>query len=860
MENSNQLERPDADALLAAINTQRKRRKGGKLHLYLGMAPGVGKTYAMLIAARDAVAEGQNVVVGVVESHGRSETQVLMDGLEVVPRKKIEYRGITFEEMDLDAILARKPKIALVDELAHTNVPGSRHPKRWQDVFELLDVGIDVYSTLNVQHLESRKESVEQIAQISVRETVPDSVLDRAFQIRLIDLSPSELLKRLKEGKVYLGDKAELASKNFFQEEKLTALREIALRLAAEKVDTDLQTFTASREAGAPWQTVERLMVAVDHRRQTQDVIRSTRRLAFNLEGPWLAVHVDTGSLLSRKDQMQLVSNLEFARSLGAEVITVSDTRVADALIRVARQKNVTQIVLGKSKKHWFQNTLHELVYEQDEIDILVQGHHAVEKNRNFFLRGLLERQALISEYVRNCGILLVLTFPASFFHFELIYLAGLVGLSLTSSLGPLLFSASFASLMAYGLQFNQLALSCASYFAVAVVGGILNSRIKLNRDLLNQREERSSVLYEVIRDILAISNREEMVNAVEARVGQFLNGECGVCLKRRDNSLKPLLPDSELGVAKWVLENQKPAGWSTDTISGAKALYLPLKGHSETLGVLIFRPKDQNLLAESDRNMLLTISKQLALSLEKELFRERAQETERLQEVSQVHRSILSFMADELRDPLSIIVQSVAIMLDKDVTILESRRDDMANHLLNATEKLGLVIDNLLTISRLSVGIFPIRRVNCSPNKLVQLAQEHLKRTLSEHKINLKSEPGVHDVYVDAALCEQAISNILINAAQYTPESVPIEVEIKQVHHEVHISILDGGPGVPEAYLSRVFDKFYRYPGSKGHGAGIGLAVAKGVIRAHEGKITVANVPGHGACFTVILPVSSGR
>lgn len=852
MENSNQLERPDADALLAAINTQRKRRKGGKLHLYLGMAPGVGKTYAMLMAARDALAEGQNVVVGIVESHGRSETQILMDGLEVVPRKKIEYRGISFEEMDLDAILARKPKIALVDELAHTNVPGSRHAKRWQDVFELLDAGIDVYSTLNVQHLESRKESVEQIAQISVRETVPDSVLDRAFQIRLIDLSPSELLKRLKEGKVYLGEKADLASKNFFQEEKLTALREISLRLAAEKVDTDLQTFTASREAGAPWQAVERLMVAVDHRPQTQDLIRSTRRLAFNLEGPWLAVHVDTGRLFSKKDQLQLIGNLELARSLGADVMTVSDTRVADALIRVARQKNVTQIVLGKSKRHWFKNTLHELVYEQDEIDVLVQGNHSIEKSRNFFLRGLFEKQALISEYVRDAGILLVLAFPVSFFHQDLIFLVGLAGLCFVSSLGPLLFSASLVSLLLQSFQLE--------YFALALVGGILNSRIKLNRDLLNQREERSGVLYEVIRDILAISNREEMIHAVEARVGSFLGGECSVCLKKRDNTLKPSLPDSELGVAKWVLENQKPAGWSTDTISGAKALYLPLKGHSETLGVLIFRPGEQNLLAESDRNMLLTISKQLALSLEKELFRERAGEAERLQEVGQVHKSILSFMADELRSPLSVIVQAVGIMLDKDATILENRRDEMANHLLNATEKLGLVIDNLLTISRLSVGIFPIKRENCAPGRLVQLAQEHLRRTLSEHQIHVTAASNLPDVYVDTALCEQAIANILANAAQYTPESVAIEVEIRQVGHEVHISITDGGPGVPEAYLSRVFDKFYRYPGSRGQGAGIGLAVAKGVIRAHEGKITVTNQPGRGACFTVILPVSPGR
>ncbi|MES2504311.1 MAG: ATP-binding protein [Myxococcota bacterium] len=849
-------ERPDADALLAAINTQRRRRKGGKLHLYLGMAPGVGKTFAMLMAARDALAEGQNVAVGLVETHGRVETQKLLEGLEIIPRQKIQYRGIELEEMDLDAILLRKPKIVLVDELAHTNIPGSRHQKRWQDVFELLDAGIDVYSTLNVQHLESRKESVEQIAQITVRETVPDSVLDRAFQIRLIDLSPTDLLKRLKEGKVYLGDKAEHASKNFFQEEKLTALREIALRLAAEKVDTDLQTFTATREGKTPWQAVERLMVAVDYRREAGDLIRSTRRLAFNLEGPWIAVHVDTGRLVSKQRQTMLAANLELARSLGGEVITVSDTHVADALIRLARQRNVSQIVVGKSKRHWLRNTLRELVYEQDDINILVLGS-LVKSDKESYWRGLFQKRAAVSEYVRNFWFILLLTLPVAFFHSELMYLVAIALLCLSSSLGPLILAASIASVMTYYLQFGQFLFASISYFALAAVGGSLSTRLRLSRELLNEREERSSMLYELIRDISSIPNREEMLAAVEARVGTFLKGQCGVCLRRRDDSLRPLLPDAELGVAKWVLENQKPAGWSTDTLSGAKALYMPLTGHTETLGVLIFKPKETGLLLEADRNLLQTVCKQLALSLEKELFRERSQETERLQEVNQLHKSILSFMSDELRSPLSVIVQAVAIMSDRDSSILENRRIEMGLHLLNATEKLGLVIDNLLTISRLSVGIFPLRRVLCDPARLIQLAREHLKRTLENYQIKLTIEPDLPHIYVDVALCEQAVTNILLNACQYTPEGGLIRIDIRTIESDVQIAVLDQGPGVPTEYLGRVFDKFYRYPGSKGQGAGIGLAIAKGVVRAHEGKIMVANVKNAGACFTIILPAA---
>ncbi len=856
MQNPIAVERPDADALLAAINTQRKRKRGGKLHLYLGMAPGVGKTYAMLLAGREAAREGNQVVVGVVETHGREETALLLDGLEIIPRHQLDYKGIKLEEMDLDAILARKPKIVLVDELAHTNIPGSRHPKRWQDVFEILDAGIDVYSTLNVQHLESRKESVEQIAGVAVRETVPDSVLDRAYQIRLIDLSPAELLKRLKEGKVYLGDKAELASKNFFQEEKLTALREIALRLAAEKVDTELQTFTASREAGTPWQAVERLLVAIDHKQQCQDIIRAARRLSFNLEGPWIAVHVDTGKLLSSKQQAQLASNLELARSLGAEVLTISDTNVADALIRISRQRNVSQIIVGKSRHHWIKNTLRELVYEQSDINILVQGTHTPPTREWYHWQALFQNRVSISDYARSFWLMMLLLIPTAFFEASWIPLIALAGLAISTTLGPLLLGAMLASLATLYFGLEGTIFSSISYFSIALVGGVLNHRIRVNRNLLNEREERSNLLYEVTRDISSIQIRDDMLKAVEFRLSAFLKGTSRIYLRRRDGQLKPVMPDVELGVAKWVLQNQKPAGWSTETLSGTSSLFLPLTGHLETLGVIAFKPGEQTTLAEADRNLLLTISRQLAISLEKDLFRERAMDTERLQEVNQVHRSILSFLADELRSPLSVIVQAVAIMSDRDESILESRRIEMGMHLLAATERLGFVIDNLLMLSRLAVGIFPIRRTSCGPKRLIQLAQEHLKRTLKGYNVQVSCEDNLTPLQADVSLLEQAIANILLNAAQYTPENGVIQVQLTQNESELQIAISDQGPGIPQEYISRIFDKFYRYPGSKGQGAGIGLAVAKGLIRVHEGKISVTNLPQGGACFTISLPL----
>ncbi|MBL4818521.1 MAG: sensor histidine kinase KdpD [Deltaproteobacteria bacterium] len=859
MDHGHKLERPDADAMLAAINTQRKRKRGGKLHLYLGMAPGVGKTYAMLMAAQEALSAGYSVVIGVVETHGRHETQELLKSLEFIPKRQVKYRDILFEEMDLDGILARMPKIVVVDELAHSNVPGSRHPKRWQDIFELLDAGIDVYSTLNVQHLESRKDSVEQIAQTSVRETVPDSVLDRAYQIRLIDLSPAELLKRLKEGKVYLGENAELASQNFFQEEKLTALREIALRLAAEKVDTELQTFTASREAGTPWQTVDRLMVALDQTQSNQDVIRSTRRLAFNLEGPWIAVHVNTGHILSSKEQSQLAINIELARSLGAEVITVSATNIAQALMRIARQRNVTQIVIGKSRKHWLTNTLQELVYDQNDISILVQGYQKSKQSPKTYWGRLFQSKIQFSDYAKAFWIFMGLTIPVTFFKAPFLYLLGIAYLSFQGSLGSVFSHALLACFATYYLQFESLFFASTSYFSLAAVGGILSNRLKVTRDLLSQREERSSLLFEAIREISSAQNREDMLPALEIRIGSYLNGVCKIHLKRKDNSLKPLLGDSELGLAKWVLNNQKPAGWSTDTLPGSKALCLPLSGHKEALGICLFKPNNQKKesLNEANRNLLLTLTRQLALSLEKELFKERAGEANRLQEVNQLHKSILSFMADELRSPLSVIVQAVAIMSDRDSTILPERRIEMGLHLLSATEKLGFVVDNLLTLSRLSVGLFPIRRTLTTPNRLLQIARDHLKRSLEHTPIQLEAEPNLPSIQVDVALVEQALANILLNASQYTPENKTIKVSMKTVGSEIHIAVTDQGPGIPEEYLGRVFERFYRYPGSKDQGAGIGLAVAKGVIRAHEGKITVQNLPEGGTCFTVSLPLA---
>ncbi len=879
------LERPDPDALLAAISA-RKKRRGGRLFLFLGMAPGVGKTYAMLLAAHEAKKRGIDLVIGVVETHGREETQVLLNGLDILPRQKIEYRGIVLEEMDLDAILHRKPKLVIVDELAHTNVPGSRHKKRWQDVFELLDAGIDVLSTVNIQHIESRKETVERITGVSVREMVPDSVIDRAHEIRLIDLSPPDLLKRLKEGKVYLGERANLAAANFFKEDKLTALREIALRLLAEKVDFDLQTLSAERESGGPITVAERLMVVVGHSLYSEQLIRATRRLASSLDTSWIAIHVDAGEHRSEEEKNQLARNLELARSLGAEVVTVTDTNIVEALSRVARQRNVMQIVIGRPKKRWLQNLLEggsllERLLRKRDLDVYVLRQELpAEPKKKQGIFANFEARSPLSAYIKTLwsilGISLINALFVSVIGYRavgFVFLLGVLGLSLFVSFGPLLFSAALTALIwdfffippvgTFYIRETEDIFMCVVYVITAMATGILAGRIKRYQNILALRESRSRMLYEIVWDIATSPNKDAMITAVVTRLSHFLDGNCDVALIKKDKNLRPFSADRlkvskqdrEMGVAQWALDNNKPAGWSTNTLSGAEAFYIPLKGSLDTVGVLAYQPKSKNALASEDADLLFTVARQIAVFLEREFLREKVIESRRLEEMERVQRTILGFISEEVRIPLSIIVQAAAILAGDSAGIEPARRKELSNHLQDATEKLSFVIDNLLTMSRIAVGIFPLKKELCDLGRLIQLASDHLQRTLSHHTVKVLADSNLPKVQVDIRLCQHVLANLLMNAAIYSPHGSTITITVHEVEDSMQIAVSNEGPGIPEEELNRIFDKFYRIPGTKAEGAGLGLAVAKGIVKAHGGKISAANQPEGGACFTVTLP-----
>jgi len=651
--------KPDPDALLKAIRKQESMSQGGQLRIFFGMAAGVGKTYAMLEAAHSRMEEGVDIAIGIVETHGRKETDALVQGLPMIQEKKIEYRGSVFEEMDLDAILARKPAIVLVDELAHTNIPGSRHPKRWQDVLELLDAGISVYTTLNVQHLESRKESVEGITGVAIRETVPDTVLDRASHIELVDLTPEDLLQRLKEGKVYLGENAQLALEHFFKLDRLTALREIALRFTAEKVDSELQWRTSAEPESAGWKATERFMVAVSHSPTSEGLIRATRRLAFGLGAPWIGVNVDTGEILSTEDRTTLSRNLSLVRELGGEVVTTADTDVASALIRVASQRKITQIVFGRPARRWLAEVfgrgtlLDRLVMESGAYDVLVlrpEGSGEVgrkAKRRLSFESGLSSYWyvlwILTALTLVNRLILPLLGYRAVGF----VFLLGVLVISIFTSFGPILFAAILCSLVwnfffippvgTFTIREPADVLMFVVFLVVAIITGTLTHKVRKREKMLRFREKHTETLYGIVEALVASTDLRGSINSITKRLGTVFDGDFLVLTRNVAGQLdlQPSLPGSlkltekEFAVAKYSFDSRKPAGWSTDTLPSSEFLHIPLVGSDETVGVLAYRPKTRKKLLQEEDNLLMAVTRQLAIALEREILRQRTSSSE---------------------------------------------------------------------------------------------------------------------------------------------------------------------------------------------------------------------------------------
>ena len=872
--------RPNPDALLAAIRSEAARQQRGQLKVFLGMSPGVGKTYAMLEAARRELAATRDLVIGYLETHGRKETDALADGIPTVPRKTVDHRGFALTEMDLDAVLARRPQLALVDELAHTNAPGSRHPKRWQDVQELLDAGIDVFTTSNVQHIESRADTVRQITGAEVRETVPDSVLDDAV-LELVDLPPAELVQRLQEGKVYLPDRAAAAAQNFFREENLTALREIALRLVADHVGADTGDFYREQARTGPWKTSHRLLVAVGPGPSSEPLIRWTRRMADGLQCRWLAVHVEGPQSMTSSAQAQLEKNLATARELGAQVMTTTDDDLVRGLLRVARELNVTQIIVGKPGNSrwldWFgggDHLLRRLTRESGDIDLhVVRADKACSGEPSRGWRPMLEshfRQYLFAmgtvaaTAVLNLAIMALVgpRVPG------LVFLLAVMLLALKVGRGPVLVAGALSALVwnffflppRFTLSITTLedGVLFGTYFVVALILGQLVARIRAQEQAERRREERASALYELTRDLSEAGSRDEVVWHLIAQITRVFAAPVAVCLVAGDQ-LAPhpdsnlTLTEKELSVADWVFRQRKAAGRFTDNLPGAEALHLPLTTERKIFGVLAIGAKEKNLTT-AQRDLLETFARQAALVLDRVELRNAAEQARLLAESERLSQTLLNSISHELRTPLAASSSAASALAEAECAPPEQRRALLAE-IQEANARLNRIVGNLLDVARLESGKIQPRLDWYDARDLVQTTIRELQRELATHPVEVNTPADPMLVRLDVSLAQHALANLLLNAVMHTPPGTPIEVGAQLSHSHLLLRVGDRGPGIPPGAMPRIFDKFFRADGAATGGSGLGLTIAKGFVEAHGGTISVVNRPGRGALFTLQFP-----
>jgi two-component system sensor histidine kinase KdpD len=883
--------RPDPDALLAAIQKTEAAKKRGKLKVFLGMAAGVGKTYAMLRAAERAQREGRDIVIGYVETHGRKETDALVAGLTIIPRRKAEYRGVVLEDMDLDALLARHPQLALVDELAHTNIPGSRHDKRYQDVAELLDAGIDVFTTMNVQHAESRVDTVRQITGSTVHETVPDSVLDGA-EIELIDLPPVELLKRLDEGKVYLPERAEMAMMNFFREGNLNALREMALRLAADHVGQDVHDYLQAMQITGPWKSGHRLLVAVSASPYSLHMIRWTRRLAESYDCPWLAVYVEQPRSLSAEDQTRLTKHLAQARQLGAEVITTADADIARGLLRVAEQQNATQIIVGKPGgghllDRWRGGRLlRRLVRESGHIDLHVVRPEATEKSspaRRWRWGGLEYSppwQYFTALATVGCctGVNAALQ---SALHVDaqalaLIYLLGVVVQACFVGRGPTLLAASASALLwdffftqpFFSLKMSQFTdmMMFIMYFVVAIVMGQLVSRLRWQERAESRREERSTALYLLTRDLADAADVDDMARRLVRQVAQAFKGEVAILLRDANGALSPTahpasmfsISEKEQGVAVWAFRFGKAAGRFTDNLPLAEAVYVPMATNRGTAGVIAVKLPDKEPPTLEQRNLLDAFARQTALVLDRFRLGTEAEQARLLAESEKLSKALLNSISHELRTPISAITAAASTLAGLPPGPQPDLRQTLAAEIQESAARLNRLVGNLLDMTRLESGKVKARLEWCDLGDLVNVALRRDENELAGHPVKVQIPKGLPLVRMDFVLIEQALNNLLLNAAAYTAEGTPVEITAAGGAGEVSLTVADRGPGLPPESLPHVFEKFYRVPGAPPGGTGLGLSIVKGFVEAHGGRVEARNREGGGAQFTIYLPVES--
>ncbi|MEW5797828.1 MAG: sensor histidine kinase KdpD [Bacteroidota bacterium] len=871
--------RPDPDALLQALKKEQEHSQRGKLKIFFGMCAGAGKTYDMLKSAHEVKSKGIDVVTGYIETHKRPETEALVAGLEIIPRKKIDYRGVELEEMDLDALLQRKPAIALVDELAHTNAPTSRHAKRYHDVLELLDNGINVYTTLNVQHLESRADTVAQITGSIVRETVPDSIFELADEVELIDISPEDLLKRLEEGKVYTPDRSKHAILNFFQKGNLTALREMSLRLTAERVDHQLRDYMQSKRITDTWKSGQRLLVGISPSPSSVSVIRWARRMAYTMNATWIAVYVETSKVLSDTAKVQVNSNIKLARELGAEIITTADENIASAMVRIAHQHNATQILVGKTtQRKIFGSTLLDSIIElSGDLDVYVVGEHDESTTKKKFT--LPEFHSGILQYGISSLIIVIAAlacYPlANYLGYQtvsLILLLIVALLPLIFGVGPVLLAAGLSAMLwnfffipprfTFIIGLPQDILMFTMYFAIAAVTGTLTARIRAREKAVRLREAHSSALFSLTKQLTITKTQDEVANTAIENISRFFASDVTIFLSQPDGDIFTLahpnsmyaVDEKEFSVAAWVYWNEKKAGKFTDTLPSASATYYPITGPRYPLGVLGVRARNGKQFTVDQESLLQNFIAQIASTLEREQLNDLARRTVIYAESEKLYKTLFNSISHELRTPIAAIVSASEGLREKIQS--NTYQQEFVDEINTAAERLNRLVENLLDMTRLESGQLAPKLDWCDLRDIVNASLKKLEKELSGHSVTIEIAEDLPLMKLDFGLIEQAIANLLHNASQYTPAGTTITVLARQQEHTLVVIIRDNGPGFPAQALKKLFEKFYRVPGTRTGGTGLGLSIAKGFVEAHKGTIAASNHPNGGALFEIKIPM----
>lgn len=889
-------QRPDPDVLLAHVQEQERRAERGKLRIYFGASAGVGKTYAMLSAARRMQAEGHDVLVGVIETHGRSETAALLDGLDVLPRKEIAYRDKTISEFDIDAALARKPALILVDELAHSNAPGSRHPKRWQDVQELLDAGIDVFTAVNVQHLETLNDVVGGITGIRVAETLPDTVFDQADEVVLVDIPADDLLARLAEGKVYQAKQAERASRNFFRKGNLIALRELALRRTADRIGDDVQAYRIEKSINGVWKTDSDLLVCIGPRAGCEHVVRSAAQLAGQLNAEWHAVYVETPQLqrLPAARREHILKTLKLAQDLGATTAVLSGGDIAREIVNYARSHNFSRIVLGRGHARWLWQTSHlkRIARYAPDVDLMETGQGDNESSRphSFAERSRLTADETTADQknrywpyawtVAACIFTTLIATPLlphlDLANIVMLFLLTEVLIAVRFGRGPAVMAA-FLSVALFDFFFVpprfSFAVSDVQYlvtFSVLLVVGLivgqLTSGLRFQAKIAAHREGRARALYEFARELSGALQTEQIFEITQSFIQRTFRAQAWLLLP--DDAARLSLPaqadgnragELDIGIAQWAFDRATPAGIGTDTLPASTYFYLPLLAPMRTRGVLAIQPENRRwILIPEQRQQLDTFAALAAIALERVHYIEVAQDALVRMESERLRNSLLAALSHDLRTPLtSLVGLSESLTMSKPP--LASSQQELAQALHDEALRMSNLVANLLDMARIQSGEVKLNLQWQEFEEVVGSALRASQSAIVRHEIKTRLAQDLPLVRFDAVLIERVLCNLIENAAKYTPAGSRIVIAAEISGRFLEVAVYDNGPGLPAGQEDAIFEKFTRGEReSATPGVGLGLAICRAIVEAHHGTIRAAHSPDGGASINFTLPLGT--